>query len=81
MNLSQKCYLGKGVALIWTVFSIPLDTYDGKPFRYSRSKGIVYSDGKDLKDSGGSTIPLTSEEEPLRWNTEDAVFEIKAKID
>lgn len=61
--------------------TVPLDAYDGKPFRYSRSKGIVYSIGKDLKDSGGSTIPLSSEKRPWRGNTEDEVFEINIKTE
>jgi hypothetical protein len=34
--------------------SVPLDPFDGKPMRYSAAKKIIYSVGKDLKDSGGS---------------------------
>ncbi len=62
--------------------SIPADPYDGKPFRYAPAKGVVYSVGKDLKDSGGSTIL------PPGWNSataakkrslaEDVVYEIDA---
>ena len=58
--------------------AIPKDPYDGKPFRYDSSKGIVYSVGKDLKDSGGSsTMTSGSESDPparKRWNAEDIVF-------
>lgn len=63
--------------------SVPVDPYDGKPFRYSASKGIVYSVGKDLKDSGGSLKLMDGEREckgngpaVSRWKTEDVVFEI-----
>ena len=62
--------------------SIPVDPYDGKPVRYSPSKGIVYSVGQDLKDSGGSVkLRDRDKEDPSpkqRWETEDAVYEIKA---
>lgn len=36
------------------LFEIPQDPFDGRPFRYSRQKKIIYSVGEDLKDSGGS---------------------------
>jgi hypothetical protein len=41
--------------------SIPVDPFDGKSFRYSFDKQIVYSVGPDLKDSGctKSGQPLT----------------------
>jgi hypothetical protein len=32
---------------------IPIDDFDGKPFRYLPDKKIIYSVGPDLKDSGG----------------------------
>ncbi|MBI4252572.1 hypothetical protein HY623_00100 [Candidatus Uhrbacteria bacterium] len=35
--------------------SVPLDPFDGKPLRYSPTKKILYSVGKDLIDEGGST--------------------------
>jgi len=55
--------------------SIPIDPYDGKPFRYSASKGIIYSVGKDLKDSGGSlTLPDNARSEI--WETEDIVLDV-----
>lgn len=59
---------------------VPSDPYDGKPFRYSPSSGVVYSVGPDLMDSGGSTR-LSSNNKPVsrddrRWKTEDLVFNI-----
>jgi len=30
---------------------VPRDPFDGKPFRYAREHGVVYSVGKDLRDS------------------------------
>ena len=33
--------------------SVPIDSFDGKPMRYSKEKKIIYSIGKDLIDSGG----------------------------
>ncbi len=60
--------------------TIPTDPYDGQPFRYNPEKCILYSVGKDGKDSGGSTVLLAGEETaPIhqkRWNMEDAVFKI-----
>lgn len=62
------------------VKSIPSDPYDGQPFKYSKSKAIVYSVGKDLKDSGGSITLLSGDEtgtlEEKRWDAEDIVFQI-----
>jgi hypothetical protein len=40
--------------------AIPLDRYDGAPLRYSRSRGVVYSIGDDMVDSGGSDTPSQS---------------------
>jgi hypothetical protein len=37
------------------IFAVPSDPFDGKPFRYSREKKIIYSVGLDMKDAGGST--------------------------
>jgi hypothetical protein len=62
--------------------AVPADPFDGKPFRYSPSAGIVYSVGKDLRDSGGSArIPAGREQDTpskRRWESEDAVFKIRA---
>lgn len=62
--------------------AIPLDPFDGQPFRYSPAKCCVYSVGKDLKDSGGSSKPLpqASTYYPTPpWDTEDAVFALQAE--
>lgn len=34
--------------------SIPQDSFDGKPLKYSAAKKIIYSVGQDMQDSGGS---------------------------
>lgn len=61
--------------------AIPLDPFDGKPFRYDARQGIVYSVGKNLVDDGGSAMLLkgsASDPEPYkRWNADDAVYRIK----
>ena len=63
--------------------SIPLDPYDGQPFKYSKSKAIVYSVGKDLKDSGGSTeLPANDKsinDYDKQWNAQDIVFKIEKR--
>ncbi len=63
--------------------AVPVDPFDGKPFRYKPDKGIVYSVGKDCIDSGGSTVKLPKYErksgKPNRWHLEDAVYEIEKK--
>ena len=59
--------------------SVPLDPYDGKPFRYKPEKDIIYSVGRDCVDSGGSTNAPKgsySYSGAGRWYAEDAVFEI-----
>ena len=60
--------------------SIPADPFDGMPFRYLPERSILYSVGKDLKDSAGSNRPLKASKKypssALRWMTEDAVYEI-----
>jgi hypothetical protein len=38
--------------------AVPDDPFDGKPFRYSPEKKIVYSVGKNLVDDGGSVERL-----------------------
>ncbi len=43
---------------------VPVDPFDCKPFRYSKSEGIVYSVGEDLIDSGGSLEDIVFE---VRW--------------
>lgn len=65
--------------------TIPIDPYDGKQFRHDYSKGIVYSVGKDLKDSGGSSQLLFGNESDSprrkRWNAEDVVYAIRKEIE
>ena len=48
---------------------VPLDDFDGKPFRYSRAKRIVYSVESDLVDAGGRGFERGRE-------TSDLVFEL-----
>ncbi|NLE56726.1 MAG: hypothetical protein GX616_00080 [Planctomycetes bacterium] len=63
--------------------AVPVDPFDGKPFRYVRDRAIVYSIGKDLVDAGGSETPAIgwnpdgANEQP--WETEDAVFYIHGR--
>jgi len=69
-------------ALVPTYLSaVPADPYDGKAFRYVPAKGIVYSVGKDLKDSGGSTRVTGSyrgdSPSSWRWLGEDIVFQVE----
>lgn len=63
--------------------SVPRDPYDGEPFRYSPARGIIYSVGKDIVDSGGSTNIPCGEPDGNRWRmlweAEDIVFEIKTR--
>jgi len=65
--------------------AIPNDPYDGKPFRYSQSNGMVYSVGKNLKDSGvSSRLPVGEKEDSpsnRRWKAEDIVFEINQRLE
>jgi hypothetical protein len=35
--------------------AVPLDDFDGKPFRYNPAKRIIYTVGEDLRDDGGTT--------------------------
>ena len=61
---------------------VPIDPFDGKPFRYDPERGILYSVGRDLQDGGGSTaLPGRMDEtdpDLVRWNAKDIVFEIRA---
>jgi hypothetical protein len=65
--------------------AVPIDPYDGKPFRYNLENGIFYSVGRDCKDSGGSSIfPIRYKGRPFSttcWKTEDFVFGIQERIE
>ena len=65
--------------------AVPVDPFDGKPFRYKPDKDIIYSVGEDCIDSGGSTAKLPKYEcksgKPNRWHLEDAVYEIEKKTE
>lgn len=60
---------------------VPRDPYDGKLFRYLPDKGLIYSVGKDLVDSGGSTNqPTGTVSTSFRksiWKREDIVLNTK----
>ena len=62
--------------------AVPLDPFDGRPFRYDAKRRIVYSVGKNLVDDGGSSLRLegsaSDPESRRRWNAEDAVYRIEA---
>lgn len=63
--------------------AVPMDPYDGEPFRYSHEKGIVYSVGENLEDHGGSREPrpgMTPETMwQKRWWAEDIVFDVEGR--
>jgi len=60
--------------------AVPIDPYDGRPFRYSREKRIVYSVFRDLEDSGGSAPHLENSDDlgadAFAEGTPDAVFRL-----
>lgn len=62
---------------------VPPDPFDGKPFRYARKDAVVYSVGKDIKDSWalGEPAPdrLLSGRAPRK--TDDLVYHIHAKAE
>jgi len=49
---------------------VPLDDFDGKPFRYLPGKKLIYSVGPDLKDSGGEGFQKNSEAYDLPFRIE-----------
>lgn len=59
---------------------VPIDPFDGRPFRYSHKQAIIYSVGIDLKDSGGSRMPVANTAIPhfagRSENTMDLVYDI-----
>jgi hypothetical protein len=49
---------------------IPIDDFDGKPFRYLPEKKIIFSVGPDLKDSGGVARHKGSDDYDLPFKIE-----------
>ena len=49
---------------------VPVDDFDGKPFRYLPDKKLIYSVGPDLKDSGGEDS-----------NKNSGIYDLLFKID
>ena len=50
--------------------TVPIDDFDGKPFRYLPDKKLIYSVGPDLKDSGGKAFQKNSEGYDLSFKIE-----------
>ncbi|WFB36619.1 hypothetical protein P3T73_02440 [Kiritimatiellota bacterium B12222] len=61
--------------------TVPVDPFDGQPFRYDVERGILYSVGVNGVDDGGAELLLEEGEENRgyrkRWNGEDAVFGVE----
>lgn len=64
--------------------AVPMDPFDGEPFRYFAEKGLVYSVGRNLTDEGGSSkMPddgRTCVGKQNRYKAEDMVFGIRPAI-
>jgi len=57
--------------------AVPLDPFDGKPFRYNPDAGTVYSVGKRLEDLGGIPDPTTPPDDFSQiWRAPNAIFKI-----
>lgn len=46
--------------------AVPVDPYDGRPFRYDRTRRLVYSAGPNRRDDGGG----------VRGNSDDVLFQV-----
>ena len=61
--------------------AVPADPFDGRPFRYSAEKAIVWSVGKNLTDENGSTGLLDDNCKRkgglANFHAEDMVFELQ----
>jgi hypothetical protein len=57
--------------------AVPRDPYDGRPFRYSPEKRVVYAVGMDLKDSDGTKAPPRKPGTAFQTDL-DEVFELDA---
>jgi hypothetical protein len=49
---------------------VPIDDFDGKPFRYLPGRKLIYSVGPDLKDSGGESRRKNSRNYDLSYPIE-----------
>ena len=49
---------------------LPMDDFDGKPFRYLPDKRLIYSVGPDLEDSGGKVRRNYTEDYDLPFKIE-----------
>ncbi|MCL1909450.1 MAG: hypothetical protein FWG05_00775 [Kiritimatiellaeota bacterium] len=56
--------------------AVPLDPFDGNPFRYDSNKGVIWSVGTNLIDYGGvdDTPPERLRGNP--WKGKNAIFKI-----
>ncbi|MCL1921632.1 MAG: hypothetical protein FWG50_11285 [Kiritimatiellaeota bacterium] len=55
--------------------SVPLDPFDGKPFRYKPGEGIIYSVGEGLEDLDGAAANSGYPSNPW-WGDKNAPFKI-----
>lgn len=62
---------------------VPRDPFDGNPFRYLPEKAVVYSIGKDLKDSSATPASLSTvyPSRGARSNGDDLVYAIDDKAE
>lgn len=56
--------------------AVPPDDFDGRPFRYSASKKVIYSVGKNLTDDGGDD-PAYDKIDELAYGEAEAPVEAK----
>lgn len=62
--------------------AVPLDPFDGQPFRYLPEQALIYSVGRNGIDHGGSIRPLNPRDRQRNlFQTEDMVFGIFEPID
>ncbi|MCB1069340.1 MAG: hypothetical protein KDL31_03225 [Kiritimatiellae bacterium] len=57
---------------------VPIDPFDGQPFRYKRGSKMIYSVGSNLTDEGGSTESM---EAPASCDTVDLVYSLGTMLD
>ncbi len=56
--------------------AVPPDDFDGRPFRYSASRKVIYSVGKNLTDDGGDD-PAYDKIDELAYGEAEAPVEVK----